>query len=265
MTENKKGFLQNDRLLVFSMLAFYGLCLIGLIAATFWWLDRRQQVISANETATGIAVATQHANATSTAIVRATEQSHYEIVERFDTVSGRWLTGIVDSEYWKGRRAIQDDSYLWEVKEVKKTFISWADFYKGDKITDFDVYVDTKVLDSSPGDVCSGLLFRISPEGWDSGGYYFALCSNSLTTISYHTEKDGWETITRIPYYERSNDWNRLEIIARGTHFIFFINGDWIYEMDDDRQKVGGLALVMELNKKVSAEIIFDNFGYQSR
>jgi hypothetical protein len=265
MTENKKGFLQNDRLLVCSMLVFYGLCLIGLIAATFWWLDRSRQAVSANETATAVISGIQQANATSTAITHATELAQYEFIERFDMVSGRWLTGVVNSEYWKGRRAIQDESYLWEVKEVKKTFISWADFYKEDKIGDFDVYVDTKVIDSTPGDVCSGFLFRISPDGWDNGGYYFALCSNSLTTISYHTEKEGWERIATIPYYERSNDWNRLEIIARGTRFTFLINGNQIYEMEDDRQKLGGLALVIELNEKVSAKVIFDNFGYQSR
>jgi len=37
------------------------------------------------------------------------------------------------------------------------------------------------------------------------------------------------------------------------------------YEMDDDRQKIGGLALVVELNKKNPAQIVFDNFGFQSR
>jgi hypothetical protein len=262
---DKRGFLYNDRLLVCSLLVIYTICIAGFFGAIFGTLNISRAMISANATAGAITAATEQVSATSTAVVRATEQSQYEFIERFDMVSGRWLTGVVNSEYWKGRRAIQDESYLWEVKEVKKTFISWADFYKEDKIGDFDVYVDTKVIDSTPGDVCSGFLFRISPDGWDNGGYYFALCSNSLTTISYHTEKEGWERIATIPYYERSNDWNRLEIIARGTHFTFLINGNQIYEMEDDRQKLGGLALVIELNEKVSAKVIFDNFGYQSR
>jgi len=70
--------------------------------------------------------------------------------------------------------------YLWKVEQTKKTFISWADFFKDDKIGDFDVYVDVKMLDAAPGDVCSGLIFRMSPQGWDQGGYYYAL---SLTHL----------------------------------------------------------------------------------
>lgn len=35
--------------------------------------------------------------------------------------------------------------------------------------------------------------------------------------------------------------------------------------MNDERQSVGGLALVIELNEKNPAEILFDNFGFQSR
>jgi hypothetical protein len=56
-----------------------------------------------------------------------------------------------------------------------------------------------------------------------------------------------------------------MEINARGSHFIFFINGTKIYEMDDDRRNVGGLALVIELNEKTPARIVFDNFGLQYR
>lgn len=263
--EDKKRIFQNDFVPLVVFLAMSCICLFGLVAVTFWGLDDFKKTILANATSTAISVATQQINVTSTAVVRATEQSQYEFIERFDMVSGRWSKGVVNSEYWKGKKAIQDGYYLWEVNEVKKTFISWANFYKGNKISDFDVYVDTKVLDPSPGDVCSGFLFRISPDGWDKGRYYFALCSNSLTTISYHTETESWETIATIPYYERSNDWNRLEIIARGTHFTFLINGKQIYEMEDDRQKVGGLALLVELKARVSAKVIFDNFGYQSR
>lgn len=250
---------------VCSMLAFYGVCTIGVIALLFWGLDRRNKTASANATATGAVVATQNANVTATAVARLAEHDQYEFIERFDTISGRWLTGVVDSEYWVGRRVIKDKAYLWEVKEVKKTFISWADFYEGDAIRDFDIYVDTKMLGATPGDVCSGFLFRISPDGWDEGGYYYALCNSSLAIISYHTEKDGWERVTSIPYYGYSQDWNRLEIQARGAHFSFFINGELIHRMEDDRQKVGALALVIEMNEKVPAEVIFDNFGFQSR
>ena len=148
---------------------------------------------------------------------------------------------------------------------MKKTFVTWASFYKSNSLEDFDVYVDSRILDTAPGDACSGFLFRISPDGWEEGGYYYALCNNSLAVISYHTETDGWERIESVPYYGYSQDWNRLAIQARGSHFSFWVNGEQIYEMDDDRQARGGLALAIELNEKVPATIEFDNFGFQSR
>lgn len=258
--------LQNDRTLIKGLFVFYLLCTCGVLGLLGWWIARREMTASANATATRAEIATQDAKATATAVARLEAQDQYEFIERFDTVSGRWLTGVVDSQYWIGRRAIQAESYLWEVEEVKKTFITWADFYKDDSIEDFDVYVDTKILNASPGDVCSGFLFRISPDGWEEGGYYFALCNNASVVISYHTEKDGWERIGTVPrLVGYSPDWNRLEIEARGSHFSFLINGEQVFEIDDDRQARGGLALVIEMNEKVPATILFDNFGFQYR
>ena len=77
-TENQKGFFQNDRKLVCSMLVMYSLCIFGAIAATFWGLNRRRLVLSANTTATAAAVGTLRANVTATAVSRATEQAGYE-------------------------------------------------------------------------------------------------------------------------------------------------------------------------------------------
>ncbi|MEO5888275.1 MAG: hypothetical protein ABIQ77_11495 [Anaerolineales bacterium] len=112
MTENKKGFLQNDRGLVCSMLAFYGLCLIGLIAATFWWLDRSKQAASANKTATAVMNATQQAKATSTAVARVTEQAQYEIIDRFEVESDHWFVGSNNNEYWRRDVGIKDGTYI---------------------------------------------------------------------------------------------------------------------------------------------------------
>jgi 3-keto-disaccharide hydrolase len=264
-TKNQRGFWGNDRNLVCSMFIFYGLCILGAIIATIWGLDRHSRTISANATSTAFAMATEQAHVTATAVARRTAQANYELVDRFDSNKNVWRQGTENNEYWNGSTLVNDGVYLWKVKQTKKTFISWADFSKDDKIGDFDVYVDVKMLDAAPGDVCSGLIFRMSPQGWDQGGYYYALCNDSSAKISYHTEKEGWEDIKALSYYSYSKEWNRLEISARGSHFIFRIDGKMLYEMDDDRQKIGGLALVVELNQKNPARIVFDNFGFQGR
>jgi len=264
--EEKKGFFQNDKLLVCSMLTFYGLCIIGLIVGAFVWLGDRAETIKINATATEAAIATERANTTATAVAHVTEQAQYGLIERFDNNKHLWRARGEDSEYWSGSTKVSGGVYIWDVKDTKKTFISWADFPISNYMRDFDVYADTKILDANPGDACSGFQFRVSTSGWDDGGYYFALCNDASVRISYHTETDGWERIaTRIYQDYSSYDWNRMEISARGTHFKFFINGKMVYEMDDERRESGGLALVIELNEKVPATIWFDNFGLQRR
>jgi hypothetical protein len=106
--ENKKGLLQNDRLLVCGMLLFYGFCIMGLIGSAFWWLNQRSQGLATNATATAVVIATQQAEITATAVAHATELAQYEMIDRFDTNDNDWLTGFEDSEYWTGYRRIKD-------------------------------------------------------------------------------------------------------------------------------------------------------------
>ena len=265
VTGEKKALWQDDRMLVCGMLVVYGVCILVVVGAVFFGLNRRVQTIALNATATAVAESTQQAQATMTAAVHATEQAGYEFVEHFDTNLNLWRSRREDNEYWKGIIKVTEGYYIWEVTDVKETFASWADFPRTNYMKDFDVYVDTKISNSSLGDACSGLLFRVDPAGWDSGGFSFVLCNDSSVRISYHTETDGWERIANRLYFDYSSRWNRLEIKARGSHFSFSINGEPIYEMDDNRKKAGGLALVVDINEKAPATIWFDNFGLQRR
>ncbi|HET9911438.1 MAG TPA: family 16 glycoside hydrolase [Anaerolineales bacterium] len=263
--EDKKSFLRNDSLLVCGMLTFYGVCILVLIGAAIWGLDRRNQKISADATSTAHAAATQHAKATATAMVRATEQAQYEVIDPFDTNKRDWRVGAEDNEYWSGDVSVKQGVYLWDVKKSKKGFISRAEFSENEFIYDFDVYVDTKV-EGKQGDVCSGLTFR--EASLVDEHYYFVLCNNAVAEISFYSAKGEWDRLATIPSFSSfsySEDWNRLEISARGSHFTFFVNGSKIYEMSDERRKTGGIALVIEVTENTSARVLFDNFGLQYR
>jgi hypothetical protein len=45
---------------------------------------------------------------------------------------------------------------------------------------------------------------------------------------------------------------------------FFLINGQIVYETDDDRQPVGSVSLMIEVQVD-ETQILFDNFGYQTR
>lgn len=249
------------------MLAFYGLCILSLIAVTVWGLDRRSKTISANATSTAVVIATEQAKVTATAVARRAEQAKYQMIERFDNNRKSWRAGPEDNKYWSGNITIQNGVYDWNVKDSKDGFVSFAEFSPSYQFHDFDAYVDTKIVEGMPGGVCSGMIFRdtYDEESDENIYYYYSLCNDSTIEISYHTEENDWENIFSTLCYTYPKKWNRLEISVRGSHFIFLINGDVVYEMNDNRQKTGGVSLVIEASEGATAHILFDNFGFQPR
>lgn len=257
-TENKKSFRQNYRLLVCSMLVFFGLCSIGLSGAAFWWLIQRNQAFLANATTTTAAITAEQAPGT--------EPTQYEMTDQFDDNHHHWITGFEDNDYWSGYRRIEDGVYTWQADEVKKAFLLWTSSSSSKDIKDFDIHVDIKVPNSPSGKICSGIIFRKLERAEDTNDYYyFGFCNNSVARVYFHGGQEGWERLAAIQVLANPSDWNRLEVTARGSHFTFMIHGTLIFEMDDDRLDFGGLGLALELKEQVPALVQFDNFGYQSR
>ncbi len=263
--EEKNSFFRNDRKLVCSMFVIYGLCILGLITATVWGLDRRSRQIAANATAIAGTVATQQAKITATAVARLAEQDQYEYIERFDKVSGYWFVGSYEKRYSDAKISIKDGVYIWDIADSKHSALS-TDFYKKDGIKDFDVYMDTKfVKNSETGAVCGGFYFRRQPT-WEEGTYAFTICNDSHFEVQYYDETK-WHPINFSDYVSviQSYDWNRMEISARGDHFIFTVNNTKVFEMTDDRLQGGELGIFIDIDEDNSAVIWFDNFGFQSR
>jgi hypothetical protein len=265
-TENKKSFFQNDRRLVCGMLVFYGLCIIGVIAITFWGLMRRNQTISANATSTAAVAATQQAVITSTAIAHATELAQFEFIDHFDDSSGHWHVGTPPNRYWEGLLEIKDGVYAWEVDQVKAPFFHQVAFFQEFPIKDFDTYLDVKFPEDALNGTCGGLVFRRAFQGWNHGAYVFFICNDSTFNIAYYGEA-GWEPISgrRVNKAILPADWNRLDMEARNNHFVFRVNNMDVYDLTDDRQTEGALGIMIELDHKEPTVIWFDNFGFQSR
>ena len=261
----KKSFLQNDRMFVCSMLVIYGVCILALIGAVFWGLNRRNQVISATATETAVVLMTQEAEISATAIALSTEQSQYEFIDPFDKNLYYWGEGYESNEYADKNKEINGGVYTWKVDKVKKPFLSWEEFYQGVYSSNYDVYVDSKIIEGNLGDVCSGLLFGMSPSGIDEGAYSFVICNDSTYHLR-HRDKDGWHYMVHGLYHAaiRHGDWNRLEVSSRAASFTLYINNEVVYETTDHQYAKGDLAVIIDVDE-APAEILFDNFGYQRR
>ena len=266
----KRGLHQSDCLLVSGLFLFYGICILGCIVAAYWGLNRNNQILSRSATQTAAALSTYQAEVSATAAVASTEQTQYEIVDHFDSNKNRWNVGQIAGLEWDGSQEITSGVMVWNIDSVNQYYYDFAKVSMeivpvNDFIKNYDVYVDTKVSNLSSDIACSGLVFRLSPLGWNTGGYSFVVCNGGYLVVHYHNIKDGWQMITS--QYHPSihpNDWNRLGIKVRDSHFVLLINNQVVYEMYDERQPSGGVEL-MALVEKSGTKILFDNFGYQSR
>jgi hypothetical protein len=248
------------------MLVLYGLCILGFLAAALLWLNQMRKTALASAAAATAVSATQQANTTATSAARSTQQAEYRIVDEFTDNHWSWLAETVDDEYMNGSISIHSGLYAWNMREVKQPFVYWSNFLGRPKAKDFDMYVDTKIADSAPGDACSGFVFRTASMDWEEGAYTFSVCNDSYFGVSYY-EQGKWEPMSGYMYSDvvRNGDWNRLEVSARGDHFTFTVNHTVVYETTDDRQPIGGLALLVEVNETNPVTIWFDNFGFQPR
>jgi len=226
-----------------------------------------QATLEAGLTATAAAAqATQRIRSTATAGARQTARAGYPFIETFDENKNGWYTGESDGELYTGEKSIENGVYAWEVTAVKETFVSWASYNARAALGDFDVYVDGILKEGDPGNYCYGFLFRESPEGFEFGAYTFEICESGSYSVNYYTKETGWKPISGWQTSEaiRAGDWNRLEISARGAHFVFTVNEVQIFEMEDDRQSQGYLSLLIDVYSEAPGSVWFDNFGLQT-
>jgi hypothetical protein len=265
------------QIIVTLIVALLCLLLLGGVAGVYLYGQYTSQV-SAQGTATGAAIATQvkstaqaeltrRASATRTAIFKKTELANYAITDSFDDNKNDWRIGAEDNELWKGETSITDGVYRWDVQETTSGFVAWGGPSAQETISDFDLYVDARLTTGDPNSVCYGILMREDPETFDNGAYIFSICDTGYFIVRYFEEPGGWQDITdwtETPLIV-AGQWNRLEVSARGDNFVFSINGEKVYEMNDSRQAEGYISLMVDVYEKVQAVVEFDNFGLQPR
>ena len=263
--ENKPSAQKSNFLLVCGLFGLYTVCILGAFGAIIGALQYEKQAYQVNITSTAGAVETQQANAEATAMARATAQDGYKFIERFDQVSGRWYVGPHNNDYGDATFAIKDGAYIWDIRQAKGFTFS-SNFYKGNKLEDFDVYVDIRFFETeSTGFVCAGLAFQQLEDSWNEGAFVFSVCNGAQFKIQSF-DVDGWQVIT-TGFLDtiHPDELNRLEVSARGEQYSFGINGSDVFEMTDERLEKGSLLLFLEVPEDEAAEVWFDNFGYQSR
>ncbi len=266
-------------------------CLFILLAAGGYFVYQRQvetQALSGTATSAYMATkikqdteaqATQQAEATATAqalAVQATATAQaklaqimgYRYFDPFDGNTNNWRTrDEEDNDFWAGATLLENGQYTWQVSEVKETFVAWADFETSGPVNDFDAAIKARRAEGLSNEFCYGLIFRKSPDGFDSGAYILSLCENGYYKVSYYTAETPWEIIQDWTETDalREDDWNLIELSARGPNFTLSINQQEVAQFSDDRLEEGFVAIFIDVYEKTPGRIEFDFFALQPR
>jgi len=176
--------------------------------------------------------------------------------DSFDDNSHEWFVGDYHDQFVVGNRAIVGGKYRWAVQAYRPSRFSAIP--QVDPVSDFYLIVDAKRV---RGDLSClyGLLFR----RLDRNNFYLFQISDEQYFTFELLSQDEWTTLidrTNTPAV-RPGEVNQLAVRGEGSHFEFFINGEFVGEADNDEFSSGTVGLVIGFPDAGSRAVFeFDNF-----
>lgn len=206
-------------------------------------------------TATAIALqATDTAVAYQTSVANAAITGRSILKEAFDSNKNNWQVEKTDDDYALTTYKIADGNYTWDVT-AHQPLISWVTA-NTNAVSDFYVTIEIKQA-SGPDSADYGVVFR---EDANSNFYYFGI--NEQGQYALYLYNQDWSTLidwTQSDFIQ-PDEFNKITVLAEGSHFTFFINNQYLTEITDDSIKSGTVALAVELATESDQAVFqFDN------
>ncbi|RLC72168.1 MAG: hypothetical protein DRI26_03560, partial [Chloroflexi bacterium] len=166
----------------------------------------------------------------------------------FEDPASGWLTG--ETEY--ASRAYVDGAYEIQVKDAWR--IVWSRIPGDREYLDFVAEAAFRIV---AGEGEAGFLFRYQ----DSDNFYCFTVSTRgeyrLLRLRYNEWESliNWTSLTELD----PTGWNRLQLVAQGDGFLFFLNGELLAEFSDDVFRSGELALCAITFEEPALVVRFDD------
>ncbi|MBN1217957.1 MAG: protein kinase [Anaerolineae bacterium] len=174
--------------------------------------------------------------------------------EYFDSDANGWATGEFEDDYSQDEITIEDGKYTLLTLTKKAAYIE-----KNLPNREFSDFVLT--LEATPYDNAEhysyGVAFR---EGSDSRVYAFEIGNDGLYAVflfddAWKKLKD-WSSAKAI----KRGQTNELKVIAQGSTFTFFVNGEQLITLTDDTLATGKIGLIVDVFEENQFAIVdFDN------
>ena len=112
-----------------------------------------------------------------------------------------------------------------------------------DAVNDFYLAVEAKLVRGDPTQISYGLMFRIAGINFDRY-YFFQFREDKLYNLlfwdgSKYKDIIHWSSTNAV----KLGKFNRLEIVAIGSVFYFYINGQDLGHTEDNNLKLGQVGL----------------------
>ena len=212
-------------------------------------------LVAENQKATATTIARQ-------ALLQEARQWWLQLSDSFDENLHGWATGEEQNpELGSMKWSIAGGKYTWQA-QAKSSFVWWV-IPDGKAASDFYLAVSARQV-SHPEVGEYGVIFRQSEDG----NYYLFEVSESGKYALFLHSPEGWETLI---------DWTphpaispgvakRLEVVASGPLFDFYVNGEFINEYTDDRLTQGMTGLLVGLsNEGDQVAWEFDDYEWRVR
>lgn len=177
------------------------------------------------------------------------------VFENFASNENNWLVGSDTSDYFVPmQQTIADGRYRWDAVINRSSSMSTA-WLRGYQVSDFHLTINAKHILGSKLDSSWGAVFRIQ----DNRNFYsFRMTDTQLFSISVVVDGQ-WQSLVDWIRTDaiKPNGLNQLEILARGSHFVFLINGQIVSEVDDNQYTHGLVGLSIE-GYTIGERTVFD-------
>lgn len=151
---------------------------------------------------------------------------------------------------------LDSGALIWNINSTDNCF--WYEKPDLAPVTDFDVSID--VLNYSPNGTATGIVFRRLASG---DQYYFSVYNSARKYAFFLYRFQKWTVLIDWTYSAsiRSEEVNRLRVVAKGSHFTFYVNGNEITSSTDSTLSSGFVGLAAELyNSGNTFSAKYDNF-----
>ena len=189
-------------------------------------------------------------------------------LDNFNDNNNNWPTNVVTDDFAIVTSSIRDGKYIFSAQAIKpgESAISWNIPSNTPRVDNFYVGVDIQYLEGNT-DTAGGLALRMSGELDAEQSYFVYLKGQAQEVVMRRMAVGGLEILVQLKTSMiRPNDINRLEVIAEGSTFKLYVNGQFITETQDSRLSEGTIDFVIVLRvPNTSATYSFDNLEIRNR